>query len=198
MTLFNPQMAKYWSNRPQAAKPTETLGQCSKSSASFNGESDSLLSEYDRHRQTLISEEADEEWTSELRRYLKEVPADVRPTTDIVQWWSDHAKVYPTLARIALDILPMQGSSVPCERVFSGAKLIATDRRARLSPTVFEELQVLKFAWRDKQPDWAALNGEEIEEVDEIDEMSRCRLAEENELKEWDEEFNTPNDMIVD
>ena len=29
---------------------------------------------------------------------------------------------YPTLFRLAMDILPIQGSAVPCERVFSSAK----------------------------------------------------------------------------
>jgi hypothetical protein len=182
-------MAEYWINRPKVAKTTangDPKHSTSSEPAWLQGESDSLLSEYDRHRQTLILQEADEEWSSELRRYLKDVPADVTQETDIVKWWSDHAKVYPTLARAAQDILPMQASSVPCERVFSAAKLIATDRRARLSPVVFEELQVLKFAWRERLPDWAALNGEETEEIDEIDEMFSYHLAEDNELKEWE------------
>ncbi len=180
-------MAEYWNNRPEVAKSAVNNDlEPSTSSTWLQGKSDSLLSEYDRHRQTLISQEADEEWTSELRRYLKVVPADVTRATDIVKWWSDHAKVYPTLARIALDILPMQASSVPCERVFSAAKLVATDHRARLSPVVFEELQVLKFAWRDSLLDWVALNGEEIEENEEM--FVHC-LAEDNELKEWEKEY---------
>ena len=191
-------MAKYWSNQPQLTKPVET--QHSKSSASFQveAESDSLLSKYDRHHQMLISQEADEEWSSELWHYLKEVPADVTRTMDIVKWWLDHAKVYPMLACIALDILPMQASSIPCEQVFSAAKLIATDRCAWLLPAIFEELQVLKFAWHDTLSDWAGLNSDEVEEVDEIDKMSTYHLAEDNELKEWEEEINTLSLMIVD
>lgn len=109
-------MAEYWINRPRVTKPTVNDNpEQSTSSAWLQGESDSLLSEYDRHRQLLILQEVDEEWSSELRRYLKEVPADVTRETDIVKWWSDHAKIYPTLARIALDVLPMQASSVPCD-----------------------------------------------------------------------------------
>ena len=115
------------------------------------------------------------------RRYLQ-----TSHETLTIKWWSDHAKVYPTLARVALDVLPMQASSVPCERIFSAAKLIATDCRARLSPTVFEELQVLKFAWRGRLSDFAALNTEEIEEIEDIDDVFVCRLAEENEVREWE------------
>ena len=57
--------------------------------------------------------------------------------------------LYPTLARIALDVLPSQASSVPCERLFSNGKLIATDHRARLGSDRFEELQIVKSAWKD-------------------------------------------------
>jgi hypothetical protein len=187
------QMADYWINRPQVAKAAANNDPGHSTSSAWLQE-DSLLSEYDLHRQSLILQEADEEWSSEIRRYLKEVPADVTRATDIVKWWSDHAKVYPTLARIALDILPMQASSVPCERVFSAAKLIATDRRARLSPVVFEELQILKLAWRDRLLNWAALNAEDIDEIDEIDEKFVCHLAEDKELKEWEEEIG---DLVI-
>jgi len=57
-----------------------------------------------------------------------------------------HAKVYPTLAKIALDVLPAQASSVPCEQLFSGGKEIAVTRRAQLGADLFEQLQMLKFA----------------------------------------------------
>ena len=49
-------------------------------------------------------------------------------------------QLYPTLARIALDVLPSQASSVPCERLFLGTKQTACDRQASLGPVVFEEL----------------------------------------------------------
>lgn len=49
--------------------------------------SPSLGSEFDRYRQTLIAKDDEEGWASELRRYLKEMPADVTKDTDIVEWW---------------------------------------------------------------------------------------------------------------
>ena len=97
-----------------------------------------------------------------------------------------HAKTYPTLARIALDVLPIQASSVPCERLFSAAKLIATDRRARLSPEVFEELQVLKFAWRGELVNLAVRNAKETEEIDDF----TGYLAEDTEMRNWEMESN--------
>jgi hAT family C-terminal dimerisation region len=78
----------------------------------------------------------------------------------------NHTKVYPTLARIALDILPVQASSVPCERLFSAGKLVASDRRSRLGAERFEELQMLKFNWRQSLVDLAAWNSDQVEEYD--------------------------------
>ncbi|KZT18614.1 hypothetical protein NEOLEDRAFT_1021773, partial [Neolentinus lepideus HHB14362 ss-1] len=51
---------------------------------------------------------------------------------------------YPTIFKLAMDILPIQGSAVPCERVFSSGKETVTDRRNRLSPELMEALQMLK------------------------------------------------------
>lgn len=45
-----------------------------------------------------------------------------------------------------MDILPIQASSVPCERVFSSSKETVTARRNSLSPQLMEALQLLKFS----------------------------------------------------
>jgi len=45
-----------------------------------------------------------------------------------------------------MDILPIQASSVPCERVFSSSKETITARRNSLGPKLVEALQLLKFA----------------------------------------------------
>ena len=92
-----------------------------------------------------------------------------------------HAKLYPTLARIALDILPSQASSVPCEHVFSGSKLTATDHRARLKAEIFEQLQVLKGVLRSQVVNFAELSSREMVMV--MDEFEDIFLADE-EVKE--------------
>jgi hypothetical protein len=85
---------------------------------------------------------------------------------DIVEYWEENHRIYPTLRWIALDFLPCQASSVPCERLFSASKQVATDRHARLGAQRFEELQLMKFAWRQGVVDTAAWNSSEIEPVD--------------------------------
>jgi len=79
-------MSNYWNNRPQyqpLARSTPSL-----TSDSDHEVEASFLSEFDRHRLTLVTQGADEEWQLELRRYLQDLPMDVTRDTDIVVWWS--------------------------------------------------------------------------------------------------------------
>ena len=103
-----------------------------------------LSSEYDLYCQSLLKKDKGEGWSSELRRYLKDRLGDVTKHTDIITWWQvsqrqlqpsysilcltllqEHAVLYLTLSRIALDVLPCQASSVPCERLFLASKQTA-------------------------------------------------------------------------
>jgi hypothetical protein len=45
------------------------------------------LSDFDKHRETLLSEDAEEGWASKLRRYLGTVQRDIKKDTDLVEWW---------------------------------------------------------------------------------------------------------------
>jgi hAT family C-terminal dimerisation region len=88
---------------------------------------------------------------------------------DLVAWWQDNAKRYPTLALIALDVLPIQASSVPCEHLFSSSKQVATDRRACLGSKRFEEILMMKSVWHGSIADWASIYSNQVEEVDLVD-----------------------------
>ena len=52
---------------------------------------------------------------------------------------------FPTLFAMAMDYLPIQASSVPCERIFSSSAETDTKRRNRISPLLMEALQMLKL-----------------------------------------------------
>ncbi|KIM34891.1 hypothetical protein M413DRAFT_79948 [Hebeloma cylindrosporum] len=179
-------MAEYYKTRPlpipiqtKALNPTEKHSNAP------------VLSEYDKLRKTLLGADVEEGWASELRRYLGTMQQDVTKTTDLVEWWQNNAKLYPTLARIALDVLPSQASSVPCERVFSGSKQIATDRRACLGSTVFEELVIMGSAWGPDLYDMAAWSTLQVEEIDSFD--FEAMLVEDNDFlaEEKDDESMT-------
>jgi len=50
-----------------------------------------------------------------------------------------------------MDYLPIQASSVPCERVFSSSAETNTKRRNRINPLTMEVLQMLKFNLKQKR-----------------------------------------------
>jgi hypothetical protein len=197
-------MEEYYKRRPGRSSVIPSTAE--------NEETETVLSEYDQYRQSLVNEDDDEGWNSEYRRYLKDRPANVKKDTDIIQWWQvcsfqseiscqynlyylkEHAQLYPTLARMALDILPCQASSVPCERLFSASKQTAENRRASLGENRFEELQVMKFAWRPKIEKAAGRNSEQIEEVDldDIDEYTEMLVVDESAA-----EFDRIEDEVV-
>ena len=66
----------------------------------------------------------------------------------VIKWWKDHGIVYPTLARMAQDFLVIPGSSTVSEHQFSSAQHIGTDFQNRLSPCMFEAVQVLKGGYK--------------------------------------------------
>ncbi|KZT40297.1 hATC-domain-containing protein, partial [Sistotremastrum suecicum HHB10207 ss-3] len=135
---------------PPSSSPMSTPPPLRRPNLDTSDSEDDIEDAYDRTRRALM-ESADEEvedWSMEYARYLKDLARDVDRETDLVDWWSKNATKYPTLARIALDVLPVQASSVACERLFSAGKHITTATRSRLNPDVFEQLQLLKAAWR--------------------------------------------------
>lgn len=93
-------------------------------------------------------------------------------TKTTLGYWEEHQDEYPTIYALALDILPIQGSAVPCERVFSSAKETMTPRRNRIRPKLMEALQMLKYSHR---------HGVELDftkgtsETDEIELLERNR-----------------------
>jgi hypothetical protein len=46
-----------------------------------------ILSEFDKLRETLLTDDMEEGWASELRRYLSTMQRDVSKETDLVEWW---------------------------------------------------------------------------------------------------------------
>ncbi|CAF1501207.1 unnamed protein product [Adineta ricciae] len=51
---------------------------------------------------------------------------------DILGFWSNYAKRYPTIAAIAMKVLAIPASNTTVERLFSSTKITMTDRRTRL------------------------------------------------------------------
>jgi len=73
-------MYKYYQSRPS------TVNWSAQTQATTSSET-ATLSEFDKHRETLLSEDTEEGWASELRRYLSTMQRDVTKQTDIIEWW---------------------------------------------------------------------------------------------------------------
>jgi hypothetical protein len=78
------QLESYWRTRPSVPTATTLATNVAIACSDTPG---SFLSKYDRHRQTLLTQEEEEGWAAELQCYLKDVPADATKKTDIVKWW---------------------------------------------------------------------------------------------------------------
>ena len=59
--------------------------------------SSSNLSEFDKLRKTLLTDDAEEGWAAELHRYLGTMQREVAKDTDIVEWWQVKSYYYPLL-----------------------------------------------------------------------------------------------------
>jgi len=77
---------------------------------------------------------------TELDRYLEESPIPRSEEFDILKWWMGNSLKYPTLARIARDLLAVAASAVASESAFSTGKKIISDHRSSLAPEMVEAL----------------------------------------------------------
>ncbi|XP_023813810.1 zinc finger BED domain-containing protein 4-like [Oryzias latipes] len=103
---------------------------------------DGLWALLDRHvgvQQQVTSTTASA--TVEVQRYLKE--PHIPRTQDPLRYWVTHKVLYPHLYKLAMKILCTPASSVPCERMFSKAGEIVSQRRNRLKPSTVEKILFL-------------------------------------------------------
>jgi hypothetical protein len=71
------QMAEYYSTRPAVAARNITS----------DTDPSITISEFDKHRESLLSNDVEEGWVSELRRYIETMQRDIKKDADIVEWW---------------------------------------------------------------------------------------------------------------
>jgi hypothetical protein len=98
----------------------------------------------------LAEDADDDDPRKELRAYLESPLEPFRTLSDsgVIVWWRDHSVIYPTVSKMARDYLAIPASSTASERQFSSGRHIGTDFRNRLSPEMFEAVQVLKGGYK--------------------------------------------------
>jgi len=62
---------------------------------------------------------------------IKSVIVKAGDLFDMCGWWKAHESQWPSLARMAFDMMAIPAMSSECERLFSSAKLLLSDHRAR-------------------------------------------------------------------
>ena len=81
----------------------------------------------------------------EAEFFLDQGPEALK-SVNLCAFWACYEARYPSLARMAFDVLSIPAMSAECERTFSSAKLLITDRRARLKEDIIEASECLR-AW---------------------------------------------------
>lgn len=78
----------------------------------------------------------------ELSRYRQTLVVE-NDDFDLLKWWSDHRKEYPTLYKIFCKVYSVPATSAASERQFSSAGNIITDKRSSLAPKKAEAILIL-------------------------------------------------------
>jgi len=93
------------------------------------------------------------------------------------------------LARIVLYVLPSQVSSVLCKWLFLDSKQITIDHWACLDSTVFEELVIMRFAWRPDLYDMAAWTAFKQKKVESFLNFKKM-LDDDNAFLAWEKKLD--------
>jgi hypothetical protein len=83
---------------------------------------------------------------TELDLYLEEPTLPRTQELDIINWWQVAGIKYPTLRKIARDIMPIPVTTVASESVFSTGGRVISPHRSRLAPKTVEALMCMQ-AW---------------------------------------------------
>jgi hypothetical protein len=67
-----------------------------------------------------------------------------------LEWWKAHREEYPRLSKMALDLFSIPMMSAECERVFSSAKTLITERRNGLKEDIIEACTLLRYWIREE------------------------------------------------
>ena len=109
------------------------------------GEEDEAMKLYDLYlssRPTVPSSSIH----TELDLYLEEASLPRTQELDIINWWEVSGSRFPTLQKLARDILPIPITSVASECAFSTSGRVLSAHRSRLTPNVAEALMCMQ-AW---------------------------------------------------
>ncbi|KAK1217778.1 hypothetical protein PQX77_019559 [Marasmius sp. AFHP31] len=86
----------------------------------------------------------------EALSYLVNMDRALNTYPDILSYWQTNGRRWPQVIQVVYNVLLAHGSSMPCECLFSSAKLTKTDLRNQITPELMEACQILKYGFRHK------------------------------------------------
>ncbi|KIK92000.1 hypothetical protein PAXRUDRAFT_148229 [Paxillus rubicundulus Ve08.2h10] len=125
MKVIESAMEEYWNKSKEVT--TKSWAMRLPTFPSAAGLQHPIESEFNHHHRRANKGMQTMGWPAKLHQYLNDLPHDVMKDMDGVQWWSEHASEYPTLAKTVQDASAIPASSVPCEPLFSSGGKIASD-----------------------------------------------------------------------
>jgi hAT family C-terminal dimerisation region len=81
----------------------------------------------------------------ELTRYLK-FDHHETSSNDVLEFWSTMADYFPTLTKVAFQILTIPATSANVERSFSAAGQVVSEKRSNISPDLVNDILFLRSA----------------------------------------------------
>ncbi|XP_012465932.1 zinc finger BED domain-containing protein RICESLEEPER 2-like [Gossypium raimondii] len=102
-----------------------------------------------------------EDKTSELDKYLAEANEEFVEDFDILLWWKVNSPRFPTLSKMARDVLAIPISTVASESAFSTGGRVLDQYRSSLTPKIVQAL-VCTQDWIQK-----SLSQEDIKKIEE-------------------------------
>uniref|UniRef100_A0ACD5UUB1 Uncharacterized protein n=1 Tax=Avena sativa TaxID=4498 RepID=A0ACD5UUB1_AVESA len=93
-------------------------------------------SNFKEHLQVIESKAAN----TELSRYLSELCEKDTDEFNILTWWRRQQNKYPTLSKVAKDVLAVPVSTIASEASFSTGRRVINPQRSSLSPKMVEAL----------------------------------------------------------
>ncbi len=84
----------------------------------------------------------DEVNNTEIHSYQR-LPVQPDSCTNVLSWWKQHSREFPTLSAVARIVLCTMPTSAPSERSFSLAGHIVPERRSRLSGSSVNDILLI-------------------------------------------------------
>ncbi|XP_019172939.1 PREDICTED: zinc finger BED domain-containing protein RICESLEEPER 2-like [Ipomoea nil] len=102
---------------------------------------------------------------TELQVYLSEKIVEDTPDFDILRWWKLNSERFPTLSKMARDILAVPISTVASESTFSTSGRVLDAFRSSLTPKIVEALVCAQ--------DWMRLPNQPVKVEENIDDVEK-------------------------